>query len=226
MTGEYEFIPLDFERMPPEEQEARLGDFAGRMTRRRTVREYSPDPVPRGLVEECIRVAGSAPSGANLQPWHFVLVEDPVIKKKIREAAEAEEDENYTRRFPQEWLERLAPLGTDAVKTYLEIAPYLIVVFKIDYGLTTEPDGTERKQKHYYVNESVGLAAGFLLTALHLAGLATLTHTPSPMGFLAKILAVPKNYRPYLLIPVGYPAEDARVPAITKKPLEEILTRI
>ena len=226
MTGEYEFIPLEFNRMAPEEQQAQLRDFAERITRRRTVREYSPDPVPRNLVEECIRVAGSAPSGANLQPWHFVLVSDRVIKKKIREAAEAEEGENYTRRFPEEWLERLAPLGTDAVKPYLEIAPYLIVVFKIDYGLVTDPDGTERKVKHYYVNESVGLAAGFLLTALHLAGLATLTHTPSPMGFLAEILQVPKNYRPYLLIPVGYPASDARVPDITKKSLEEILTRV
>lgn len=226
MTGDHEFIPLEFTRMAPEEQEARLREFADHMTRRRTVRHYSPDPVPRSLVEECIRVAGNAPSGANLQPWHFVLVEDPAIKKKIREAAEAEEDENYTRRFPREWLERLAPLGTDAVKPYLEIAPYLIVVFKIDYGLVTDPDGTERKIKHYYVNESVGLASGFLLTALHMAGFATLTHTPSPMGFLSEILQVPRNHRPYLLIPVGYPAKDARVPDIAKKPLEEILTRV
>ena len=226
MTGDHDFIPLEFTRMIPEEQGTRIRQFADIMNRRRTVRHYSPDPVPRSLVEACIRVAGSAPSGANLQPWHFVLVEDPGLKKKIREAAETEEDENYNRRFPQEWLDRLAPLGTDAVKPYLEIAPYLIVVFKIDYGLVTDPDGTERKVKHYYVNESVGLASGFLLTALHMAGLATLTHTPSPMGFLSEILRVPRNYRPFLLIPVGYPAEDARVPDITKKPLEEILTRV
>jgi nitroreductase len=185
-----------------------------------------PEPVPRSLVEECIRVAGTAPSGANIQPWHFALIEDPAVKKKIREAAEAEEEENYNRRFPPEWREKLAPLGTDAVKPYLEIAPYLIVVFKIDYGLVTEPDGAERKIKHYYVNESVGLAAGFLLAALHMAGLATLTHPPSPMGFLSEILDMPRNTRPFLLIPVGFPADGATVPDITKKPLEEILTRV
>jgi nitroreductase len=194
------------------------------MAGRRTVRSYAPDPVPRGLVEEAIRVAGNAPSGANLQPWHFVLVEDPEVKRRIREAAEAEESENYGRRFPPEWLERLAPLGTDSVKSYLEIAPYLIVVFKIEYGLVREADGTERKIKHYYVNESAGLASGFLLAALQIAGLATLTHTPSPMGFLSRILGMPKNYKPFLLIPVGYPAEGATVPDITKKPLDEILT--
>jgi len=222
---EPKFLPLDFQRLTPTEQELRLRELGRRMKQRRTVREYSPEPVPRFLVEEAIRIAGMAPSGANLQPWHFVLVEDTETKRRIREAAEAEEAENYERRFPEEWLERLRPLGTDAVKPYLEIAPYLIVVFKIDYGLVTGPGGVaERKIKHYYVNESVGLAAGFLLAALHTAGLATLTHTPSPMGFLSTILNTPKNYRPYLLIPVGYPAEGARVPDITKKPLSEILT--
>jgi nitroreductase len=221
---EPKFLPLDFQRLTPTEQELRLRELGRRMKQRRTVREYSPEPVPRFLVEEAIRIAGMAPSGANLQPWHFVLVEDTETKRRIREAAEAEEAENYERRFPEEWLERLRPLGTDAVKPYLEIAPYLIVVFKIDYGLVTGPGGAERKIKHYYVNESVGLAAGFLLAALHTAGLATLTHTPSPMGFLSTILNTPKNYRPYLLIPVGYPAEGARVPHITKKPLSEILT--
>ena len=221
---EPKFLPLDFQRLTPTEQELRLRELGRRMKQRRTVREYSPEPVPRFLVEEAIRIAGMAPSGANLQPWHFVLVEDTETKRRIREAAEAEEAENYERRFPEEWLERLRPLGTDAVKPYLEIAPYLIVVFKIDYGLVTGPGGAERKIKHYYVNESVGLAAGFLLAALHTAGLATLTHTPSPMGFLSTILNTPKNYRPYLLIPVGYPAEGARVPDITKKPLSEILT--
>ena len=224
MSQDYRPIPHAFTRLEPGEQAARLAEFRERMAGRRTVRAYAPDPVPRSLVEEAIRVAGNAPSGANLQPWHFVLVEDPETKRRIREAAEAEEAENYSRRFPEEWRERLRPLGTDAVKPYLEIAPYLIVVFKIDYGLVTGPGGAERKIKHYYVNESVGLAAGFLLAALHTAGLATLTHTPSPMGFLSTILNTPKNYRPYLLIPVGYPAEGARVPDITKKPLSEILT--
>ena len=225
MSDAYKPIRLEFERLTEEEQKNRLQEFARRMLRRRTVREYSSDAVPRELVEECIRIAGSAPSGANLQPWHFVLVEDPAIKKRIRRAAEAEEQENYNRRFPPEWLAKLAHLGTDAVKPYLEIAPFLIVMFKIDYGLIIE-DGVERKIKHYYVNESAGLAAGFLLAALHVAGLATLTHTPSPMGFLSEILGVPKNYRPFLLIPVGYPAKDARVPDISKKRLEEILSRV
>jgi len=224
MKDPYPFIPLDFERLGPETQAARLAEFATRLARRRTVREFSPDPVPRRLVEEAVRVAGRAPSGANLQPWHFVLIEDPAVKKQIREAAEAEERENYDRRFPPDWLERLAPLGTDAEKPYLEAAPYLIAAFKIEYGLETGPDGAERKIKHYYVNESVGLACGFLLAALHLAGLATLTHTPSPMGFLNRILDMPKNTKPFLLIPVGYPAPGARVPDISKKPLEEILT--
>lgn len=226
MSNDYRPVPLRFRRLSPADQAARLAEFSARMRRRRTVREYSPEPVARALVEECIRVAGSAPSGANLQPWHFTLVEDPGVKRRIREAAEAEEAENYNRRFPPEWLERLAPLGTDAVKPYLETAPYLIVVFKIDYGLETGPDGTERKIKHYYVNESVGLASGFLLAALQIAGLATLTHTPSPMGFLSEILDAPPNYRPFLLIPVGFPAEGAVVPDIGKKPLEEIMTRV
>ena len=220
------FVPLEFTRLDPDVQKQRLKEFSRRMATRRTVRAYSPDPVSRSLVEEAIRVAGRAPSGANLQPWHFVVVEDPAVKRRIRKAAEAEEKENYQRRFPPEWLERLAPLGTDDVKPYLEIAPYLIVVFKIDYGLILATNGTEQKTKHYYVNESVGLASGFLLAALHMAGLATLTHTPSPMGFLTKILKMPKNYRPFLLIPVGFPADDATVPKIGKKPLKEIMTRV
>jgi nitroreductase len=224
MSKKPKMMQLEFERLSPAEQERRLSEFAERLARRRTVRAFSPEPVPRTLVEEAIRVAGGAPSGANLQPWHFVLVEDPQAKRKIREGAEAEERENYERRFPPEWLDRLAPLGTDADKPYLEIAPYLIVAFRIDYGLETDAEGNERKIKHYYVTESVGLACGFLLAALHLAGLATLTHTPSPMGFLARILGMPKNYKPFLLIPVGYPAEGAEVPVITKKGLGEILT--
>ena len=190
------------------------------MATRRTVRDFSSEPVPYPLIEQAIRTAATAPSGANQQPWHFVVVADPSIKKQIREAAEAEEKENYEHRFPPEWLEALAPFGTDANKPFLETVPYLIVVFAINHGLT--PEGA--KIKHYYVQESVGIATGFLLTALHMAGLATLTHTPSPMGFLTKILNRPANERPFLLIPVGYPAPEAQVPELTKKPLSEILT--
>ena len=190
------------------------------MATRRTVRDFSPEPVPYGLIEQAIRTAATAPSGANQQPWHFVVVADPSIKKQIREAAEAEEKENYEHRFPPEWLEALAPFGTDANKPFLETAPYLIVVFACNHGLT--PAG--EKIKHYYVQESVGIATGFLLAALHLAGLATLTHTPSPMGFLTKILRRPANERPFVLIPVGYPAPGAQVPDLTKKPLSELLT--
>jgi nitroreductase len=222
----YRPLPLSFERLAPEEQERRLREFATRMAGRRTVRMFSSEPVPRTLVEDAIRVAGTAPSGANLQPWHFVLIEDAGVKRRIREAAEAEERENYDHRFPPEWLRILEALGTDSVKAYLEIAPYVIAVFKIEYGVARQADGTETKLKHYYVNESVGLAAGFLLAALHLAGLATLTHTPSPMGFLNEILNMPRNRKPVMLIPVGYPAPGATVPDITRKPLEEILTRV
>ncbi len=210
------FKPLHFERRPPD------GDFYDRMSTRRTVRDFSPEPVPYELIEQAIRTAATAPSGANQQPWHFVVVADPELKRQIREAAEAEERENYEHRFPPEWLEALAPFGTDANKPFLETAPYLIVVFALNHGLT--PEGA--KIKHYYVQESVGIATGFLLTALHMAGLATLTHTPSPMGFLTKILNRPANERPFLLIPVGYPAPEAQVPELTKKPLSEILTRL
>ena len=220
------FIPLDFERMSAEEQSRRLTELAARLSRRRSVRAFAPDPVPRELVLDAIRVAGTAPSGANLQPWHFVLVEIAEVRRRIREAAEAEERESYHGRMPEEWLARLAPLGTDEHKPYLEIAPYLIAVFKEEYGVETAADGAERKIKHYYVSESVGIACGFLIAALHVAGLATLTHTPSPMGFLSEILGMPRRYKPFLLLPVGYPAPDARVPDITKKPLAEILTRV
>ena len=192
------------------------------MRRRRTVREFSPDPVPFELIELAIKTAGSAPSGANQQPWHFTIVSDDEIKRRIRFAAEEEERENYSGRFPDEWLEVLAPLGTDWHKDFLEIAPYLIVVFKIDYGIEKQPDGGERRIKHYYVNESVGIACGMLLAALHHAGLATLTHTPNPMVFLSEILERPKNEKPFLLIPVGYPAEGVKVPDITKKTFGEI----
>lgn len=170
------------------------------------------------LIENAIRAAASAPSGANQQPWRFVVIADPEIKKQIRIAAEEEERFNYEHRFPEEWLEALAALGTDWHKPFLETAPYLIVVFREDYGV----DG-ERRIKHYYVNESVGIAVGFLLAALHASGLATLTHTPSPMGFLARILERPANERPFVLIPVGYPAVGATVPVIRKKELAEVM---
>ena len=193
-------------------------EFLERIVTRRTVRAYSPEPVPFELIENAIRCATSAPSGANQQPWRFVVVSDPEIKRQIRLAAEEEERENYDHRFPEEWLQALAALGTDWHKEFLEIAPYLIVVFRLDYGLEGD-----RRIKHYYVQESVGIAVGILLTALHFSGLATLVHTPNPMGFLQRILDRPANERPYVLIPVGYPAHGAEVPAIAKKNLAEIL---
>jgi nitroreductase len=218
----FDFIPLDFRRLAPEEQRRRASAFFELMRGRRTVREFSPDPAPMELIELAIRTASLAPSGANQQPWRFVVVSNPEIKRQIRLAAEEEERQNYGGRFPDEWLRALAPLGTDWHKEFLEIAPALIVVFKIDYGVDLTPDGDERRIKHYYVNESVGIACGMLLAALHNAGLATLTHTPSPMGFLSEILKRPKNEKPYLLVPVGYPADGAKIPDISKKSFAEI----
>ena len=220
--SQYRPTPLAFQRLPAHEQTARLQAFRDRMHLRRTVRHYSNEPVPDALIDQAIAVAGSAPSGANLQPWRFVVVRDPEIKRRIREAAEDEERQFYQHRAPAEWLAALAPLGTDARKDFLETAPCLIVVFRIDYEVQRGPDGGERRLKHYYAAESVGIACGFLIAALHIAGLATLTHTPSPMGFLSAILERPKNERPFLLIPVGFPAADAVVPSITKKALEAI----
>jgi nitroreductase len=198
----------------------RAASFCAEMRRRRTVRSFSPRPVPREVIELCLRAAATAPNGANLQPWHFVVVSDPALKRRIREAAEVEEREFYTRRAPPEWLEALAPLGTDEHKPFLESAPYLIAIFAQTYGVL--PDG--RKVKHYYATESVGIATGILITALHHAGLATLTHTPSPLAFLNRILNRPAHERPFLLLVVGYPAADAQVPVITKKALDEIVT--
>ncbi len=212
--------PLDFRECSLEEMQRRARDFADDIRRRRTVRDFSPRSVPREIIEHCLTAAGSAPSGANLQPWHFVVITDPMLRRRIRTAAEQEEELFYRERAPQEWLDALAPLGTDAHKPFLETAPYLIAIFAEAYGQL--PDG--RKVKHYYVSESVGIATGFLITALHLAGLATLTHTPSPMGFLNEILERPANERPYLLLVVGYPADDARVPTIGKKQLDEFVT--
>lgn len=214
-----DLIPLEtFVEQPVEEMKERAKSFFELMAKRRTVRDFSERPVPREIIEHCLLAAGRAPSGANQQPWHFAVVSDPDIKKQIRLAAEEEEKSFYEERAPEEWLDALAPLGTDEHKPFLETAPYLIAIFGESYQL--EADGS--KQKNYYVSESVGIATGFLITALHQAGLATLTHTPSPMGFLRKILKRPTNERPYILLVVGYPTEDAKVPNITKKPLEEI----
>ena len=210
-------IPLEqYREYPVDEMRARLREFYEDVARRRTVRDFSDRPVPRDLHETALRAAGTAPSGANLQPWHFVVVTGPKTRKKIREAAESEEREFYEHRASEEWLAALAPLGTDERKPFLETAPCLIAVFLQKYGEL--PDG--RKVKHYYPTESTGLATGLLITALHRAGLATLTHTPSPMKFLNQILGRPKSERPFLLLVVGYPADGARVPAIERKPLE------
>lgn len=210
--------PLAFTRLSPEEQIEAGRQFLRRMQSRRSVRAFSSQPVAFELIETAIRVAATAPSGANQQPWRFVVVRDPTVKRQIREAAEAEEKLNYEERFPDEWLLALEPFGTDWHKEFLETAPYLIVVFRIDYGLKGE-----EKVKHYYVGESVGLAAGFLIAALHLQGLATLVHTPSPMGFLNKVLDRPANERPYMLVPVGYPADRVTVPLIRKKNVDEVM---
>ena len=215
-------IPLaGYVEYPPDEMLARARDFADEMQRRRTVRDFSDRPVPRAVIEECLRAAGSSPSGANQQPWHFVAVSDPAVKQRIRVAAEAEEQEFYGHRAPPEWLEVLAPLGTDANKPFLETAPWLIAVFIRRFERL--PDGTKRK--HYYTDESVGLATGLLLAAVHHTGLVSLTHTPSPMKFLNEILGRPKDLeRPFLLLVVGYPASGAQVPDIRRKPLAEIAT--
>lgn len=222
----YRPVHLRYRRPSPAEQQDALTAFHDRMLTRRTVRHFAHDPVPDELIDRAIAVAASAPSGANMQPWRFVVVRDPDVKRRIREAAEAEEHHFYEHRAPAEWLEALAPLGTDWRKPFLEIAPALIVVFRVDYSMVFDGGGTERMMKHYYAGESVGIACGFLLAALHVAGLATLTHTPSPMGFLASILGRPKNEKPFLLIPVGFPAPDATVPDIGKKPLDEVRIRV
>jgi len=211
-------IPLGkYREYSIEEMRDRLDEFYADIDRRRSVREFSDRPVPRDIIETALKAANTAPSGANLQPWHFAVVSGPETKKKIREAAEVEEREFYEHRASEEWLAALAPLGTDDKKPFLETAPYLIAVFLQKYGEL--PDG--RKVKHYYPSESTGLATGVLITALHRAGLATLTHTPSPMKFLNEILGRPKSERPFLLLVVGYPAENAEVPDITRKPLDE-----
>jgi nitroreductase len=217
--SDYPFDPLEnYRQYGLPEMQQRASDFYNDIRRRRTVREFSDRPVPREVIETCIMAAGTAPNGANLQPWHFAVVESPEIKRQIRAAAEAEEREFYQKLAPPEWLEALAPLGTDEHKPFLEIAPYLIVVF---YKTQDElPDG--RIVKQYYAQESTGIATGFLINALHHCGLVTLTHTPSPMKFLNGILARPKYERPFLILVTGFPAVDARVPRIRKKPLDRI----
>ena len=216
---EPKFAPLDFQKIESEtEQLKRAGEFYENLNRRRTVRDFSAENVPLEIIEKAVLTAGTAPSGAHLQPWRFVVVRDAEVKRKIREAAEREEFESYNKRMSEKWLRRLAPLGTDEHKPFLEIAPFLIVVFRITSLIEngeTEPT--------YYSQESVGIAVGMLLAALHNAGLATLTHTPSPMKFLQEILNRPKNEVPFVLIPVGYPAEGAKVPDIKRKSLEEIM---
>lgn len=217
--GSPQFIPLStYQRQQPAQMLENARAFYEEMRRRKTVREFSSEPVAREVIEQCLLAAGTAPSGANHQPWHFAVVSDPAIKHKIRIEAEIEEKEFYERRAPQEWKDALAPLGTDADKPFLEKAPYLIAIFGQKHTLMD--DGTS--VKNYYVPESVSIATGFLIAALHHAGLATLTHTPSPMGFLNQLLERPDNEKPYILLVVGHPADDCMVPNIRKKPLEEI----
>lgn len=209
--------PLAFTRLSEEEARARSEGFVEVMRARRSVRRFSGEPVPRRLIEDALRVAGSAPSGANQQPWSFVVVSDPMVKARIRLAAEREEERLYLERASREYLDAIAPIGTDWIKPHITEAPYLIVVFEQAWSL----EGGE-KRRHYYVRESVGIAVGFLIAALHNAGLATLTHAPSPMGFLKEILDRPDGERPFLLLPVGYPTPDAEVPVLEKKPFAEI----
>jgi iodotyrosine deiodinase len=212
------FVDLNFLQVEKDEQLSRAESFYQLLNSRRTIREFSAETVPFEIIKTAIQTAGTAPSGANMQPWRFVVVKDSEIKHKIREAAEKEEFESYHNRMSEKWLRRLAPLGTDENKPFLEIAPYLIIVFRI----TSIVDDSETEPT-YYSQESVGIAVGMLLAALHNAGLATLTHTPSPMKFLQEILNRPKNEVPFVLIPVGFPAENVKIPNIKRKRLDEIM---
>ena len=216
------FKKLDFKELSEEEMRERSKSFLDELSTRRTVRDFSNKPVSLEIIENCIKAAATAPSGANKQPWQFIIVSDSKVKQKIREAAEAEEKEFYNHRATKQWLEDLNQFGTDWHKPFLETAPYLIVVFRQIYDI--KDDGSQRK--NYYVNESVGIASGFLLAAFHNAGLVTLTHTPSPMNFLGKILGRPENERAFLLIPVGYPDDEAEVPEITKKSFTDISKKV
>lgn len=214
------FIKYGRETYTGEEMVKRASHFAEWMNKRRTCRDFSDQPVPKEVIDHIILAASTAPSGAHKQPWTFCVVSDAEIKRQIRIAAEKEEKESYDGRMPQEWLDDLAPIGTDWQKPFLEIAPYLIIVFKRSY----EMEDHGHKHQNYYVTESVGIACGFLLAAIHHAGLVALTHTPSPMNFLSKVLNRPQNEKPFLLIPVGYPAEECWVPDIKRKSLNEIVT--
>ena len=216
------FKKLDFKEFSEEEMRERSKSFLDELSTRRTVRDFSNKPVSLEIIENCIKAAATAPSGANKQPWQFIIVSDSKVKRKIREAAEVEEKEFYNHRATKQWLEDLNQFGTDWHKPFLETAPYLIVVFRQIYDI--KDDGSQRK--NYYVNESVGIASGFLLAAFHNAGLVTLTHTPSPMNFLGKILERPDNERAFLLIPVGYPDDEAEVPEITKKSFTDISKKV
>ncbi|GCD46807.1 nitroreductase family protein [Streptomyces paromomycinus] len=218
----YRSVPYHPERMPAGESLARAAELRERMDRRRTVRQFSADPVPEQVVKDAIACAATAPSGAHQQPWTFVLVKDPEVRRRIREAAEEEERVSYAGRLGEEWLAALRPLGTDEIKPHLTDAPHLVVVFQQRYWLG--PDGT--KHKHYYVDESVGIAVGMLLSALHLSGLSALVHTPSPMRFLQEVLGRPANEKAFAVIPVGYPAEDCRVPDLVRKTLDQVLVEI
>ncbi|HEY7910076.1 MAG TPA: nitroreductase family protein [Thermomicrobiales bacterium] len=223
----YQPVPLDFRRLPVAESLEHSRAFLETMRERRSVRMFSTDPVPYELIENAVAAAGTAPSGANCQPWTFAVVSDPALKQRLREAAEDEEHDFYAHHISDEWRAALAPLGTDFRKAHLTEAPYTVVVFGHAYGLEEMPDGTERRFKHYYMQESVGIAVGFFLASIMHAGLVALTHTPSPMAFLAEVLGRPRNERAYVVIPVGYPADNATVPkhALEKKPLDEILVR-
>lgn len=219
----YRPVPLAFVRRDPDDMVARAEQFADAMQQRRTVRAFSSEPFPDRILTEAIRAAASAPSGAHQQPWTFVIVTDPDLKRRIREAAEAEEKKSWEGRMSDEWIAALEPLGLDWHKPHLTEAPALIVVFAIPYGIA--PDDPSRKIKHYYVDESVGIAVGMLLSALHLAGLATLTHTPSPMAFLRDALGRPANERAFVIIPVGYPADGATVPDLQRRALDDVIVR-
>lgn len=221
MNEAFDQKPLEFFRLDPEEMRSRAREVYERLQSRRTVRHFASDPLPMDVVEECIRAASTAPSGANKQPWHFCVVTDPAIKAAIREAAEKEEYLNYHGRMSEEWLDELRQFGTDHVKPHLEAAPALIVVFRQSWSVDSSGKG---KSKNYYVQESVGLACGMLLAALHECGIATLTHTPSPMDFLGKILNRPSNEKAFLLIPIGYPVNGCQVPDIQRKRIEEVVT--
>ena len=223
MTRSYQAIPLAFDHFTESEMRVRSQQHLLLMQKRRSVRSFASKPVPRDVVENVILAAATAPSGAHQQPWTFVLISDPDTKAKLRAAAEEEERQSYGARMSPEWLAALAPLGTDWHKPHLTDAPFVLVVFEQVYGLVACDEGPPRRVKHYYVQESVGIAVGFLIAALHQVGLATLTHTPSPMGFLRTLLGRPDNERPFVVMPIGYPAADATVPDLERKSLAEIL---